>query len=83
MVSFIAVSDKLNLALSMGFPGGSAGKEFFLQCRCERCSFSPWVGHIPLEEKMAIHFSILAGKIPYAEEPGRLQSTALQRVGHD
>ena len=27
MVSFIAVSDKLNLALSMGFPGGSDGKE--------------------------------------------------------
>ena len=30
----------------MVFPGGSAGKEFFLQCRCERCSFSPWVGDI-------------------------------------
>ena len=31
--------------------------------------------------KMATHSSILAWKIPWAEEPGRLQSLALQRVG--
>ena len=37
----------------------------------------------PLEKKMAIHFSILAWKIPRMEEPGRLQSTGLQRVEHD
>ena len=36
-----------------------------------------------LEKEMAIHFSILAWKIPWTEEPGRLQSTGLQRVGHD
>ena len=36
----------------------------------------------PLEKEMATHFSILAWKIPWAEEPGRLQSTELQRVGH-
>ena len=37
----------------------------------------------PLEEEMATHSSILAGKIPRAEEPGGLQSMGLQRVGHD
>ena len=37
----------------------------------------------PLEVEMAIHFSILAWKIPWTEETGRLQSMGLQRVGHD
>ena len=37
----------------------------------------------PLEEGMATHSSILAGKIPWTEEPGRLQSIGLQRVRHD
>ena len=36
----------------------------------------------PLEKKMATHFSILAWKIPWTEEPGRLQSMGSQRVGH-
>ena len=37
----------------------------------------------PLEEKVATHSCILAGKIPWTEEPGGLQSIGLQRVGHD
>ena len=36
----------------------------------------------PLEEEMAAHSSILAWGIPWTEEPGRLQSTGLQRVRH-
>ena len=36
-----------------------------------------------LEKEMATHSSILAWKIPWMEEPGRLQSMGLQRVGHD
>ena len=36
-----------------------------------------------LEKGMATHSSILAGRIPWTEEPGRLQSTGSQRVGHD
>ena len=36
-----------------------------------------------LVKKMATHSSILALKIPWTEEPGRLQSTGSQRVGHD
>ena len=36
-----------------------------------------------LEKEMATHSSILAWKIPWMEEPGRLQSMGSQRVGHD
>ena len=36
----------------------------------------------PLEEEMATHSSILAWRISWTEEPGRLQSKGLQRVGH-
>ena len=45
-----------------------------------------WVGFLgwkdPLEKGMAVHSSILAWRIPWAEKPGRLQSVP-QRVGHD
>ena len=37
----------------------------------------------PLEKEMATHPSTLAWRIPCGEEPGRLQSTGSQRVGHD
>ena len=37
----------------------------------------------PLEKEMATHSSTLAWKIPWIEEPGRLQSMGSQRVGHD
>ena len=37
----------------------------------------------PLEKEMATHSSTLAWKIPWMEEPGRLQSMGSQRVGHD
>ena len=37
----------------------------------------------PLEKEMATHSSALAWKTPRMEEPGRLQSMGLQRVGHD
>ena len=37
----------------------------------------------PLEKEMATHSSTLAWKIPWMEEPGRLQSMGWQRVGHD
>ena len=36
-----------------------------------------------LEKEMATHSSILARRIPWTEEPDGLQSTGLQRVGHD
>ena len=37
----------------------------------------------PLEKEMAIHSSTIAWKVPWTEEPGRLQSMGSQRVGHD
>ena len=37
----------------------------------------------PLEKEMATHSSILAWRIPWREEPGRLQFMGSQRVGHD
>ena len=36
-----------------------------------------------LQKEMATHSSILAWNMPWTEEPGRLQSMQLQRVGHD
>ena len=46
-----------------------------------------WVRSLGLEDSlekgMATHSSILAWIIPWAENPGRLQSMELQRVGHD
>ena len=46
-----------------------------------------WVGSLgwedPLEKGTAIHSSILAWRIPYAEEPGGLLSTGSQRVRHN
>ena len=37
----------------------------------------------PLEKEMTIHSSIIAWRIPWTEDPGRLQSMGSQRVGHD
>ena len=46
-----------------------------------------WVGSLgredPLEKEMATHSSALAWRIPWREEPGRLQSMGAQRVRHD
>ena len=45
--------------------------------------FDPWVRKILLEKEMAPHSRILACRNPGTEEPGGLQSTGSQRVGHD
>ena len=37
----------------------------------------------PLAKEMVTHSSTLVWKIPWMEEPGKLQSMGLQRVGHD
>ena len=46
-----------------------------------------WVGSLgwedPLEKGKATHSNILAWRIPWTEEPGRLQSMESQRVRHD
>ena len=64
----------------MGFPGGSVDKES--ACNAGDLGLIPGLGR-SLEKGMATHSSILAWKIPWTEEPGRLQSMGWQRVGHD
>ena len=64
----------------MGFPSGLDGKE----SACNAGDLVTSLGQEgPLEKGMATHSSILAWRIPRAEEPGGLQSMSLQRVGHD
>ena len=51
------------------------------------CNTETWVRSLgqedPLEKETATHSSTLAWRIPWTEEPGGLQSTGSQRVGHD
>ena len=56
-------------------PRSLIGKES--ACQCRRCEFDPWVGKIPLEKEIAAHSNILAWRIAWMEEPGRLQSMGL------
>ena len=51
--------------------------------RNQEFSFSVVLNEDLLEKETATHSSILAWKTPWTEEPGRLQSTGSQRVGHD
>ena len=64
----------------LGFPGGSDVKNLSLMWETRVRSLG-WED--PLEEGMATHSSILAWRIPWAEAPGRLQSTGSQRVRYD
>ena len=51
-------------------------------CNAEDLSLIPgWED--PLEKGMATHSSILAWRLPWTEESGRLQSTGSQRVGYN
>ena len=62
------------------FPGASDGKES--TCKAgDQVWYLGW--EYPLEEEMATHSSILAWRIPWTEEPGRLLCMGLQRAGHD
>ena len=66
--------------LVWGFPGSSAGKESVCNAGVagETGSIPGWED--PLEEGMATHSSICAWRIPWTEEPGRLQSIGLQEL---
>ena len=48
----------------------------------DRHRFDPWVGKIPWRRKWQLTPVFLTWKIPWTEEPDRLQSMGLQRVGH-
>ena len=66
-----------------GLPRGLRGKNLPIVQEPQEA----WVGSLgqgePLGKGMATHSSILAWSIPWTEEPGRLQSIGLRRVGHD
>ena len=62
------------------FPLGSDSKEY--ACNTGDLGLIPGLGR-SLEKGMATHFSILAWKIPWTEEPGGPQYMELQRVRHD
>ena len=63
-----------------GFPGDSDGKE--PACNVRDLGSIPGMED-PLEEDIATHFSILAWRIPWTEEPRGLPSVGSQKVGHD
>ena len=80
----------LNLILSFWFNRWVAAKKLvFSVCLLMVPIWSPWFENPSLgredllEKEMATHSSVLAWRIPWMEEPGALQSTGLQRVGHD
>ena len=71
----------LHLAIFLDdFPGGLDGKASAYSAG-DSGLIPGWED--PLEEEMATHSSILAWEILWTEEPGRLQPTGSQRVGHD
>ena len=75
------ILERLEIMLTIkGFPSGSAVKN--LPAMRETWIRSQDQGH-PLEKRMASHSSILAWRIPWTEEPDRLQSVGSQRVGRD
>ena len=53
-------------------PWWLSGKE--LTCQCRMLGFNLWGREDPLEKETATHSSILAWRIPWTEEPGRLPS---------
>ena len=62
---------------------GSSGKEFTAMQETEGTRIQSLGWEDPLEEEMVTHTSILVWKIPWAEDPGGLQSLGLWRVRHD
>ena len=62
----------------MGFLDGSAVKNPPAMQETQRTQVQSLGQEDPLEKEMAAHSSILAWKIPWTEEPGRLQSMGLQ-----
>ena len=80
---------KLVGEISRDYPDGASGKKQNKKtqraCQCRRPKRRGTIpsGEDLLEEHMATHSRIFAWRIPWTEEPGRLQSIGSQRVGHD
>ena len=67
----------------MGFSGGTVIKNLHAVQELQETWVQSLDWEDPLEQGMAVHSSILAWKIPWTEEPGRLQAMGSQRAGHD
>ena len=70
-------TEKWHLFFWLGFPWCLSGRESACQCRGR--SSIPEFKEDPLEKEMASHFSILAWRVRWTEEPDGLQSTELQK----
>ena len=79
-LAFLYSSANVGNLISGYFPGGSDSK-------VSACNAGDPVQSLgredPLEKEMVTHSRTLAWRIPWIEEPGRLQSMGSQRVGHD
>ena len=72
-VTYVYIVDFVLHTLRMGSSGSTSGKESACQCsRQRRLGFDSWVRKIPWR-RASIHSSILARRVPWTEEPGRLQ----------
>ena len=71
----------MGLLESHSFPSGSDGKESV--CHAVDLGSIPGSGRSPGEREWQPFYSIAVWRIPWTEEPGRLQSMGLQRVGHN
>ena len=67
----------------IGFPSGSAVKNPPAMQEPRETQVRSLGQEDPLEESMATHSSVLAWRISWTEDPGRLQSIGSQRVGHE
>ena len=66
------------------FLAGLNDKQSAMQCACSVGDLVSIPGpEISLVKGMGTHSGILAWRTPWTEEPGRLQSMASQRIGHD
>ena len=70
----------LHFLCPLGFPGGSVVKNLPTKQETQEKRVRFWDREDPLQEEMATHFSNLAWKIPWTEEPGGLQSMRLQEL---
>ena len=77
------------MSVFIPIPEKGSAKEYSNYCTIALISHASKVmlkivqARLQLEKAMATHSSTLAWKIPWMEEPGRLQSMGLRRVGHD
>ena len=83
-LKLIIFSEFTLVSEQVGFPAGSMVKNSpAMQEESQEMQVQSLSWEDSLEEGMATHSSILAGRIPWTEEPGWLQSIGLQRVRHD